>query len=120
MNGNSKDKIRIENKDFSVTETRFLENKYAISILSNKRSRESVGVQYNKLDNNMAVSQKVHLFENLNSITTLTDYKKTKRSKFRIGELFYIDSLSIYDNKILLTIESLKLINCRHLRKKNI
>ena len=56
----------------------------------------------------MAVSQKVHLFENLNSITTLTNYKKTKRSKFRIGELFYIDSLSLYDNKILLTIESLK------------
>ena len=108
LNGNSRDKIRIENKDFSVIETRFLENKYAISILSNKRSRESVGVQYNKLENNMAVSQKVHLFENLNSITTLTNYKKTKRSKFRIGELFYIDSLSLYDNKILLTIESLK------------
>ena len=108
LNGNSRDKIRIENKDFSVIETRFLENKYAISILSNKRSKESVGVQYNKLDNNMAVSQKVHLFENLDSITTLTNYKKTKRSKFRIGELFYIDSLSIYDNKILLTIESLK------------
>ena len=108
LNGNTRDKIRIENKDFSVIETRFLENKYAISILSNKRSRESVGVQYNKLENNMAVSQKVHLFENLNSITTLTNYKKTKRSKFRIGELFYIDSLSIYNNKILLTIESLK------------
>ena len=42
LNGNSRDKIRIENKDFSVIETRFLENKYAISILSNKRSRESV------------------------------------------------------------------------------
>ncbi len=108
LNGNSRDKIRIENKDFSVIETRFLENKYAISILSNKRSKESVGIQFNKLDDNLLVNEKVHLFENLKSLTTLTNNKKTKRSKFRIGELFYIDSLSIYNNKILLTIESLK------------
>ena len=106
LNGNSRDKIKIENKDFSVIETRFLENKYAISILSNKRSRESVGVQYNKFDNNMPVTQKVHLFEKLIPLINLTNHKKNK--KFRIREEFYIDSILIYNNKIFLTIESLK------------
>ncbi len=106
LSGYSNNKILIENRDFSIIETKFFENKYALSILSNKKSRESVGIQFNELDDNSVKSQKVYYFENLKSLIDLTNYKKNK--KIRIREEFYLDSILTYNNKILLTMESLK------------
>ena len=106
LSGYSNNKISIENRDFSIIETKFFENKYALSILGNKKSRESIGIQFNELEDNSVKSQKVYYFENLSSLINLTNFKNNK--KVRIREEFYLDSLLTYDNKILLTMESLK------------
>tara|TARA_A100000164_G_scaffold380587_1_gene428661 strand:+ start:10466 stop:12040 length:1575 start_codon:yes stop_codon:yes gene_type:complete len=106
LGGYPNNKIRIENRDFSIIETKFFENKYSLSILGNKKSRESIGIQFNELDDNSVKSQKVYYFENLSSLINLTNFKKNK--KIRIREEFYLDSLFTHDNKILLTMESLK------------
>ena len=108
LRGELKNIIEIELDNYSIIDTKFLDNKYTLSLLATKKSKEAIAVLLNEINDGKIINTRLHMFQNMNSINKIISSKNSNKNKFRIGEVFLIDSLSRNDGNILFTIESLK------------
>ena len=108
LNGELKNTAKIELEDYSIIDTKFLDNKYTISLVGKKKSKEAIAVLFNEINGRKILNTKLHKFENIKSINKIISSKNSNKNKFRIGEVFLINSLTRKDDKILFTIESMK------------
>ena len=108
LNGQLKNTIEIELDDYSIIDTKFLDNKYSLSLVGKKKSEEAIAVLINEINNEDILNTKLHMLQDIKSLNKIVSSKKSNKNKFRIGEIFLIDSLTKNHDNILLTIESLK------------
>ncbi len=106
--GELKNTIKIEIEDYSIIDTKFFHNKYALSLVGKKKSKEAIAILFSEINNDEILNTKLHKFENLKSINKIISSKNSSKNKFRIGEVFLIDSVAVKDDNILFTVESMK------------
>ena len=120
LNGDIINSHIIDSENHSIIESKIYSESNKdiyLSLLGNKNSRESIGIQLNLVENNISKFKKEIYFLEINSISSFfiefkkeikRKIKKQDIKKIKLGYEFYLDTLFILNNEIHFSAESIK------------